>query len=307
MTDHPNVIDNLKRLIEKTEKKGRPKIHIMRWMGDVIRFSIDHKLTIQISPDLSEWLTKFKKIIIRLILSDIKDGYTINARCTVNILLKLGLDWPEINIIKRSIEADMIKDQPTINESISNNPNINAQIEKVLDGFSHIDQTHILDALEILQDAGQIGLSPTQWSESMKKLYPENDFSVIEILKTTVKQFPFCVKRTGDKNYIWSDTISPETKDAVSKQVKMTYAGLDLMKQLGTFTIADLATKLATRFQMPTELANKFADHLVHSTGSKNVIELGDGKFRIVQDNQANDYSDQIANLLKNAGLTLPD
>jgi hypothetical protein len=201
----------------------------------------------------------------------------------------------------------MIKDNSIINEAISNNPNINAQIEKVLNKFSHIDQTHILDALEILQDAGTNGVSPAQWAETMKKLYPGNDFSVMDTLKNTVKQFPFCVKRTGEKNYVWDDTIRPEVKDAVSSQVKMTYAGLELMKQLGTFTIDELATKLATRFQMPVELANKFADHLVHSTGSNSVAEIGDGKFRVIQDKPVNDYSDQIADILRNAGLNPPD
>ncbi len=195
-----------------------------------------------------------------------------------------------------------------INESISEKPHINTQIEKVLRTFPSEEQTHILDALELLQDAGEAGLSPKQWSDYMKQLYPTDSFSIMELLKSVVRKFPFCVRRAGEKHYVWDDSdrgiddIDPEFKAAVKKQVDLSFSIIKFMKQLGEFTVNEIAQKLSQSTGIPLDAITAQVEQVISAYSGTKLISLGNGRYRVKEERKST-ADDEIENLKRLAGL----
>lgn len=198
-----------------------------------------------------------------------------------------------------------------LNESISDNPSINAQIEKLLGKHDAEQQTRILDALDALKMAGPSGLSPVAWATKVNELHPDGGFSMQDLLKTVVSQFKCCVKRIGDKLYAWDDSesemdgVPPEMAAAVKGQVKLASESLKIMKELGEFTIPQLATSISERTGLPLSDASAFADHLVQQFHGGMITPVGDGKFKvnIEKKKTSDDHIAGLKDLLKNAGL----
>ena len=195
-----------------------------------------------------------------------------------------------------------------LHESISDKPGINAQIEKILQKHSPADQTRILDALEALQAAGPNGLSPMAWAAKVKELHPDGDFSMPDLLKGVVKQFQCCVKRPAEKMYVWDDSdrgiddVSPETRDAVSSQIRLSKVATELMDKLGEFTANDVATKLNQRTGMPPEHALNYAQHMIDQFTGTKLTSIGNGRYKVNVEPKATADS-QIDDLKRLAGL----
>lgn len=198
-----------------------------------------------------------------------------------------------------------------IEESISDKPSVNAEIETVLKTFEPAEQTRVLDALEALKNAGDNGLSPTEWATKVKELHTENDFSMKDLLKGVVTKFKCCVQRAGDKLYVWNEEerglgdVDPEVANAVRGQVQLTSTSMQLMRDMGEFTIPQLASQIHNRTGLPLSTATEFADHLVQQFHGGMITPIGDGKFRVNAEPKktADDHMDDLRNMLKNAGL----
>lgn len=196
-------------------------------------------------------------------------------------------------------------------ESISDKPSVNAQIEKLLKAHDLAQQTRILDALEALRNAGDAGLSPTGWAAKITELHPDGGFSMKELLKTVVSQFKCCVKRIGDKLYAWDDSDSelgdlpPELASAVRGQVHLASASMEIMRDLGEFTIPQLATAIHSGTGLPLAQSTEFADHLVQQFHGGMIQPIGGGRFKVISEpsKTSDDHMDDLRNILKNAGL----
>lgn len=195
-----------------------------------------------------------------------------------------------------------------LRESISDKPGTNAQIEKILQKHAPAEQTRILDALEALQQAGPDGLSPMGWATKVKELHPEGDFSMPDLLKGVVKEFGCCVRRAGEKQYVWDDAdrgiddVAPEVRDAVSTQVKLSKVAMELMDKLGEFTANDVATKLNQRTGMPVDHALNYAQHMIDQFIGTKISDLGGGRYKVNVEPK-NTADSQIDNLKRLAGL----
>jgi hypothetical protein len=80
---------------------------------------------------------------------------------------------------------------------------------------------------------------------------------------------------------------------------------MQLMRNLGEFTIPQLATQIHDRTGLPLAASSEFAEHLVNQFHGGMVTPIGDGKFRVnVEKNKTtDDHMDDLRNILKNAGL----
>lgn len=199
----------------------------------------------------------------------------------------------------------------SLNESISDKPSINAQIEKLLQAHDPAQQTRMLDALEALKNAGDAGLSPTEWANKVKELHPDEDFSMKELLKGVVTNFKCCVQRAGNKLYVWNDEdrdigdVDPMVAGAIKGQVQLASISMQLMRDLGEFTIPQLATEIHDRTGLPLSASSEFADHLVNQFRGGMVEPIGDGRFRvnIEKKKTSDDHIADLKDILKNAGI----
>lgn len=196
-------------------------------------------------------------------------------------------------------------------ESISDKPSVNAQIEKLLKAHDLAQQTRILDALEALKNAGDSGLNPTEWANKVKELHPDGDFSMKDLLKGVVTNFKCCVQRAGDKLYVWNDEdrtigdVDPMVAGAIKGQVQLASISMQLMRDLGEFTIPQLATQIHDRTGLPLSAASEFADHLVNQFHGGMVEPIGDGRFRVNVEKKktSDDHIADLKDILKNAGI----
>jgi hypothetical protein len=136
-----------------------------------------------------------------------------------------------------------------------------------------------------------------------------------DLLKSVVTQFKCCVQRAGDKLYVWNDEerdlgdVPPEVAGAIRGQVQLASISMQLMRDLGEFTIPQLATQIHDRTGLPLATASEFADHLVNQFHGGMVTPIGDGKFKVNVEPKktADDHMDDLRNILKNAGLNPGD
>ena len=137
------------------------------------------------------------------------------------------------------------------------------------------------------------------------------DYEYKELLKTVVSKFKCCVKRIGDKLYAWDDSesnlgdVPHDVETAVRGQVHLASIGTKAMKDLGEFTIPQLATKIHNDTGLPLAQSTEFADHLVQQFIGGMVSAVGDGKFKVIEEpsKTSADHMDDLRNILKNAGL----
>lgn len=201
-----------------------------------------------------------------------------------------------------------------IAESISDKPSVNAEIEKVLNAHDPAEQTRMLDALEALKNAGDTGLSPTEWAAKVQELHPDGGFSMKDLLKGVVTKFKCCVQRAGDKLYVWNDEdrglgdVDPAVAGAIKGQVQLASISMEIMKRMGEFTIPSLATEISSRTGLPLSAASEFADHLVNQFRGGFITPTTDGRYKInVEKKKTSDeHIADLKNILKNAGLN-PD
>lgn len=208
-------------------------------------------------------------------------------------------------------EQGNIMTKRQLGESISDKASVNAEIEKLLKAYDPAEQTRILDALESLKNAGDAGLSPTEWADKVKELHPDGDFSMKDLLKGVVTKFKCCVQRAGDKLYVWNDEdrglgdVDPIVAGAIKGQVQLASISMQIMKKLAEFTIPQLATEIHSRTGLPLSAATEFAEHLVNQFHGGMITPSGDGKFKINVEPKktTDDHMDDLRNLLKNAGM----
>lgn len=255
-----------------------------------------------------------KDRVLKMILRAIKDGVDVSD--LVDSIKQQGGDsWPEMASIEKSINAGKNLEETDVNESISDKPSVNAEIEKLLRGLDPSEQTRTLDALEALKNAGDAGLSPTEWADKVRMLHPDGDFSMKDLLKSVVTKFKCCVQRAGDKLYVWNDDerdlgdVPPEVAGAIRGQVQLASTSMEIMRRLGEFTLPQLATEIHTRTGLPLSAASEFADHLINQFHGGMVTPIGDGKFKVNVEPKktADDHMDDLRNILKNAGLNPGD
>lgn len=194
----------------------------------------------------------------------------------------------------------------TLKEVIADQPSMNTRIMRAMKAVPFADQTHMLDALDILKRAGAEGLSPTDWYKSMTELYPSADWDIAKTLATVVKTFKFAVKRIGDKRYAWqpsdSDEFDPAEKAAVGSQIDMANAAMQAMKALGEFTVEELAQEITRKTGMPAEAAAQYADHVMNQFVDGTLERVGPGRYKVKVE-PTKTSQDWIDDLKKNAGI----
>lgn len=186
-----------------------------------------------------------------------------------------------------------------INESVSPNPETNNQIEYFLSEYDQATQTVLIDALDALRLAGDAGLTVDAWAEKLKELHGDLDtMEIMNALRNAAKTFTFCVKRIGDRHYAWyempipepeaaednhEEELPPEVKQAVGAQVGMAHSTLSLMREKGTFTVAEIAADVARLMGLPAEVADAYARHLIDQM-PRSFETLGNDRFRYVEE-----------------------
>jgi len=202
-----------------------------------------------------------------------------------------------------------------VTESIADTPSMNHRIEQVLKGIAPAEQTKTLDALEAVKNAGAAGISPAAWANAVKSLYPDEDFSMSDLLKSTVRNFGFVIKRIGDKLYAWSEEDStdgdydPETVAAVKSQIDLGKMAIQTMKDLGEFDKNDLGKAIASKTGMPIDAATEYADHVMNQFIGGMLEKIGAGRYRVKVDEpkSAEDHVEDLRKMLRNAGLGSED
>lgn len=196
-------------------------------------------------------------------------------------------------------------------ESIADKQSINFQIERALKAHDPAMQTKLLDALELVKDAGDAGIAVQDWAAKIRQLYPDEEFAIGDLLKTAVKEFGCCVKRLGDKRYGWTEdddtspvNADPATRAAMGGQMQIAKITMDAMKQLGEFTAEELGAAVARATGMPASVATQYAQSVIDQFAGDTLSKVGDRyKIRSVKTKTASDHVSDLKNILKNAGL----
>lgn len=176
-----------------------------------------------------------------------------------------------------------------LNESFTDDPDVNAAIEQRLAKQEPGTQHHWMDVLEIIYDAGRQGISGEEIAQRVAALYPDFGSTLTEMLQAIAHRFDNVVDRQGDR-FVWrypaandmdiDNEVDAATRAAVGSQVNMASEAIALMRFLtqthGSFTERNLAQLLTRRSRMPTEMAQQYADHIIGHFQSM-LTRVGDG------------------------------
>lgn len=199
----------------------------------------------------------------------------------------------------------------TLKESVADKAVVNKKIEKVLKNFSPAEQTRYLDALEAVKNAGPNGISPVDWGKAIVDLHPTNDYNLTELLKSTVKNFGFVVKRIGEKLYAWIESddenlnVDPATADAISKQLVLGKTAVRIMKELGEFSKEEFGNAIADHTGLPLAQAVFYAEHIMNQFMGGMIEKVGQDRYKvkIEEPKTSDDHINDLKKLLRNAGL----
>ena len=136
-----------------------------------------------------------------------------------------------------------------------------------------------------------------------------------DLLKSTVRNFGFVIKRIGDKLYAWSEEDStdgdydPDTVAAVKSQIDLGKMAIQTMKDLGEFDKNDLGKAIASKTGMPIDAATEYADHVMNQFIGGMLEKIGAGRYRVKVDEpkSAEDHVEDLRKMLRNAGLGSED
>lgn len=204
----------------------------------------------------------------------------------------------------------------TVTESISDRPSINFRIERELKKHDPAMQTRILDALEAVKDAGPDGISVKDWADAIKMLYPDDEHPVADLLRTVVGKFSCCIQRLGDKRYGWVENdndagaaVPQGVEDAMGDQVRLTSIALKTMRELGEFTVVELASAIARKSGMPISSAVGFAQHIIKQFIGGTLATIGNDRYKVKgeQKKTASDHVAGLKDLLRKSGLGSQD
>ena len=203
----------------------------------------------------------------------------------------------------------------TLLESISDRPSINFQIERELKKHDPAMQTRILDALEAVKDAGPDGISVKDWAIRIRMLHPDEDHPVADLLRAVVGKFGCCIERLGDKRYGWVENdneagaaVPQGVQDAMGDQVRLTSIALKTIRELGEFTLVELASAIARKTGMPISSAVGFAQHIIKQFIGGTLATIGNDRYKVKSEQKktSDEHVDDLKDLLRKSGLN-PD
>lgn len=187
-----------------------------------------------------------------------------------------------------------------LSESVGDRPSTNLQIERLLQRHDRAAQTRILDALEAVKNAGPAGLSVQEWADAVRQLHP--DAPMKDLLKTVAHEFGCCVRRVGEKRYGWDESdreindAPPELQAMVGNQIAFTHAAMRLMREMGEFSLDDLAARLRRMTNLPPEQVAMMAEHIVGQFVGGVIERVGPNRYRVAVE-RPKSTDDHIANL----------
>jgi len=199
-----------------------------------------------------------------------------------------------------------------LRESISDRPSINFQIERELKKHAPAMQTRILDALEAVKDAGDEGISVKEWADRIRMLHPDDDHPVADLLRAVVGKFGCCIERLGDKRYGWSEkdndagaAVPQGVQDAMGDQVRLTSIALKTIRELGEFTLVELASAIARKSGMPISSAVAFAQHIIKQFIGGTLATIGNDRYKVKGEEKksAADHVAGLKDMLRKSGL----
>ena len=194
-----------------------------------------------------------------------------------------------------------------LRENVSHDPKINDQIEAAIAAFPKSVQTQLLDALDALKMAGEQGLSPQEWAAKVRELHP--DVNLAELLKATVKAFPFAVDRIGDRQYGYREDalggIDAGTKAAMKSQVRLASEVMRAMEAMGEFSLDDIAQRIASMTGMPEEQAARYAEHVINQFQGGKIQMVGPDRYAVhgAERKSSEQHVQDLKDLIKRAGL----
>jgi len=203
----------------------------------------------------------------------------------------------------------------TLLESISDRPSINFKIERELKKHDPAMQTRILDALEAVKDAGPDGITVKEWANRIRMLHPDEDHPVADLLRAVVGKFDCCIERLGDKRYGWAENdndagaaVPQGVQDAMGDQVRLTSIALKTVRELGEFTLVELASAIARKTGMPISSAVGFAQHIIKQFIGGTLATIGNDRYKVKaeQKKTSDEHVDDLKDLLRKSGLN-PD
>lgn len=152
-------------------------------------------------------------------------------------------------------------------ENVGDDPQTNARINEVLKNHDPDTQARLHDALEGLKSAGPRGLEVNEWAKYVRSINGD-EFSMKDLLTIAVKEFPFVVRRIGDKRYGWvssaqTDDVPDDIMGPVAAQVGLAYDIRAFMQRKGQFTEDELTAEVRHRTHMAEPPARQLAMHML--------------------------------------------
>lgn len=174
-------------------------------------------------------------------------------------------------------------------ESISQNPDVNANIDQRLEILPKDLQSIVLDALDQIMISGDEGLSGGHLLGLLRKLNPDiDDAGCKAVLKEIVNNFKFCVSLVGNQ-FTWKekeavehdDDIDPALHAMASQQIAITSSILDEMNRRGEFTEEEILP-IIMGHGMSLDMARMFFDHTISTMVGK-TLRSENGKYRLIK------------------------
>lgn len=168
-------------------------------------------------------------------------------------------------------------------ETIADDHGLNAVIDQKVGKLSSDLQPMVIDGLDIIKRAGN-GIVAREWIRSMLSLgYGPTATDLAPVMKLILREFDFCVKRSQDGIYSWSDSVTgkddeemdPLLKAAATQQIELSYAVMAYIRERKTFTEHDILAFLAAR-GIPAQLGSMFFDQVIRGLIGHAVTKQGD-------------------------------
>ena len=200
-----------------------------------------------------------------------------------------------------------------LNESFTDDPDVNAAIEQRVAKQEPGTQHQWMDVLEIIYDAGRQGISAEDIAQRVAAMYPDFGTTLKDMLMAIPHRFDNVVAQQGDR-FVWKypaandmdidNEVDAQTQAAVGAQVNMASEAIALMRFLtqthGSFSERNLAQLLTRRSRMPPEMAAEYAAHIIGHFQSM-LTRVGDGYAMREEEPESNERTmDFLRNLANN-------
>jgi hypothetical protein len=177
--------------------------------------------------------------------------------------------------------------------TISEDPALNTEIESRLLNFEPTMRTILLDALEVLKNAGEAGYNQEDWHTALQEMDPTtSERDIVFAINASIRSFDCCVRSLSVRPvYVWYESLagvaveddgsmSNEEKNAIGTQVALAHRLMSIAQKLKTFTRNQLAAA-GQQAGLSRMMIDAYIDHFIQQFAGTVFKQNADGSYTV--------------------------